>query len=207
MGYTHDVFISYKRGTINEEWLDKTFLKLFAGYLNSFTVETVDVFLDRKGITPGTAWPDALRHSLAQSKCMVAIVTPEYFLKRSEWCVREFIAMKHRQEVLQLHNGVMPPCLVWPVMLQCIPPGRRPQLIHDIELKDYSDFQYFEGAFPQDPDYIKFKRTLNTDCQVIADIINNAPPWQPAWESQAWLDIIEQQVQQHFADFNPVQVL
>jgi hypothetical protein len=207
MPYTHDVFISYKRGTINEEWLDKTFLPLFKGYLNLIAVNEVDVYLDREGIVPGTSWPDSLRRNLAGSKCMVAIMSPSYFMKRSEWCVREFISMKYRQEVLQLHDGAVPPCLVWPVMLQSIPLARRPTLIHDIQLKDYSSFQYFEGASPEDPDYKRFKQTLNADCQVIAEIIDHAPEWQLQWESQDWLDMIERQVQDHFTNYNPVQGL
>lgn len=207
MAYKYDVFISYKRGTINEEWLDKTFLELFSGFLDNLLVNQVEIFVDRQGIAPGAVWPESLRRALASSRCMVAIMSPAYFMKRSEWCVREFISMKYRQEVLELHDGAIPPCLVWPVMLQSIRPDRRPPLIHDIQLKDYSSFQYFEGASPEDPDYKRFKQTLNADCQVIADIIENAPPWQPDWESQEWRDMIEEQVQNHFTNYNPTQGL
>lgn len=205
--YTNDVFISYKRDSINEQWLDEIFVPLFTNYLNEILPEEARIFVDREGIINGTNWKSSLSYELAHSKCMVAILSPSYFMKRSEWCVREFVSMKYREDRLGLRPNDQPPCLIWPVLVQSIEGNKIPPLIHEIQLKDYSPYKFVGEGFKTDRAYFNFQQTLRKDCRTISQIIEHAPAWRKEWESPPWMEKIEEKVAEHFNLYNPKQGL
>jgi hypothetical protein len=196
MPYRNDVFISYKRGSINEQWLDQIFLPLFTAYLDASLDNEPQIFVDRTNIINGTNWDVKIAYELAHSKCMVSILSPSYFVKRSEWCVKEFLSMKYREEVLGLTPDGSPPCLVWPVMLQSI--EKKPPIIHTIQMKDYSEYNRVGEGFKKSEAYYNFQTALQNDCETIVDIINHAPDWQQEWESPKWKASIEARVRKYF---------
>ena len=112
MPYINDVFISYKRGRINEQWLTDIFLPIFSNFLNDALPFDPKIFVDRTGLTPGVLFRDELFINLLYSKCIVSIWSPPYF-RKSEWCVKEFLTMKNRKEFCQLSLLTMSKTLIW----------------------------------------------------------------------------------------------
>lgn len=196
--YTYDVFISYKRDSINEQWLDDIFLPLFKSYLNNSLPEPPKIFVDRTNIIDGTEWTKTIEFQLAHSKCMVAILSPAYFFKRSEWCIREFISMKHREEILDLRPNNQPPGLIWPLMLQ--PINSKSEILHSIQMKDYSDYNRIGEGFKKNESYFHFQTKLRQDSNIIVSIIENAPNWKPEWDTPEWKNAIEEKVKRFLDD-------
>jgi len=207
MSYINDVFISYKRSRINEEWLNTIFLPLFEEYLNNELDFQPIIFVDKTGLTPGVDFANELFKNLIYSKCMVSIWSPPYF-RRSEWCVKEFLAMKYRQEQHKLDAFTRPKTLLWPVMYRKIDP--LPLAIRNIKYLDYSEYNLIGEAFLKTNRYLKLQQQLQNDIRSITDIILNVPAFDPYWDTpQGREEIIKELVDYYKtnADFDnpPIQ--
>jgi hypothetical protein len=73
MSYKYDVFISYPHQNEHQMWVKDIFLNIFELYLTNDYGKPVKIFIDRKGIESGEAWPERLKQALAHSKVLVAI--------------------------------------------------------------------------------------------------------------------------------------
>lgn len=180
MDYAYDVFISYKRGRINEQWLNETFFPFFQDYLNNELPHEPKIFIDTTGLTPGVDFSNELFNNLLLSKCLVSILSPPYF-RRSEWCVKEFLTMKYRQEQFKLGSTTKPKTLIWPIIYREIQP--LPDLAKNISLLDYSEFNVVGEAFTKSEKYLRFQEKLQDDIRSIAEIIVNVPPLDVAIET------------------------
>ncbi|HTF29949.1 MAG TPA: toll/interleukin-1 receptor domain-containing protein, partial [Flavitalea sp.] len=147
MPYKNDVFISYKRGKISEEWLQDVFYPFFYDELNNALPFEPKIFVDKTGLTPGVDFSNELFSNLIFSKCLVSIWSPPYF-RRSEWCLKEFLTMRYKQEYYQLSALTMPKTLVWPIMYRTVQP--LPVAVKSISYLDYSDYN-FVGPVKQSP--------------------------------------------------------
>src|ERR1700741_1303884 len=182
MAYLYDVFISYKRGKIQEQWLDEIFLPHFTDHLDNALENPPRIFVDRKGLTPGVDFSDELFEKLVRSKSLVSIWSPPYF-RRSEWCVKEYLSMRKRQEKLNLNATTRPQTLVWPVMYREVDPlpdaivGRATYL-------NYCKYNLVGEAFFKSPLFLEFQADLGRDIASLAEIIENAPPLEPVFENE-----------------------
>ena len=181
MPYINDVFISYKRGRINEQWLTDIFLPIFSNFLNDALPFDPKIFVDRTGLTPGVLFRDELFINLLYSKCIVSIWSPPYF-RKSEWCVKEFLTMKHRQEIFQLSQLTMPKTLIWSVLYRDVEPI--PEFADGITYLDYTDYNLVGDAFFKTEKYLSFQTKIEADIRTIAEIINNVPPLPASWETE-----------------------
>ncbi|MEO6406229.1 MAG: toll/interleukin-1 receptor domain-containing protein [Ferruginibacter sp.] len=172
MDYAYDVFISYKRGRINEQWLNEIFFPFFQDYLNNELPHEPKIFIDTTGLTPGVDFSNELFNNLLLSKCMVSIWSPPYF-RRSEWCIKEFLTMKYRQEQYKLCSTTTPKTLIWPVIYREVVP--LPPIAGKLSYLDYSEFNVVGEAFTRSDKYIKFQEKLQDDIRSIAEIITNVP--------------------------------
>jgi hypothetical protein len=174
MDYINDVFISYKRGRINEQWLETIFIPHFYDYLNELLPHNPKIFVDKKGLTPGVDFGDDLFNNLVYSKSFVSIWSPLYF-RRSEWCVKEFLTMNYQQQLYGIDTSSRPQTLIFPILLKnLIDPI--PSMVKRMHSLDYSEFNIIGEAFFLSPLYLKFQTKLQNDVNLIAEIINNAPP-------------------------------
>lgn len=180
MPYQFDVFISYKRGRINDQWLTEIFLPFFESYLDDELPHRPKIFLDKTGLTPGVDFNNELFQNLICSKCLVAICSPPYF-RRSEWCIKEFLTMKYMQEYYKLGVHTVPRTLIWPVIYREIQP--LPDIIKNINFLDYSEFNVVGEAFFKSEKSLKFQEKLQEDISTISDIILNVPPLNPIMET------------------------
>ena len=196
MPYVNDVFISYKRGRINEQWLNDIFLPLFTDYLDNALPHKVKIFVDKEGLTPGVFFNEELFVNLIQSKCIVSIWSPPSFFK-SIWCLMEFLTMKQRQEKLGLGATTKPKSLIWPVLYRGL--EAIPEVAAGITYMDYTGFNLVGDAFFRTERYLDFQTKLQNDIKAIASMIKDAPPLSPELESAEGMANLERELKTYFS--------
>lgn len=188
--YKYDVFISYKRGGLREEWMKELFMPWFTELLDeafaNHGLEHPEIFFDQNNIAGGSNWQVTLRDAIAKSKFMVSICTPSYFA-RSEWCLREFVAMYYRTKSLGFLSAANQEGLVYPLMKQKI--ENLPPFAQVIQFLDYSKFNQNGPAFKLTKEYLEFQEKVRADTNEIAKFIKTkTPPWRAEFESAEWLE-------------------
>jgi TIR domain len=195
MAYLYDVFISYKRGGTKDVWLEKNFKPLFEEYLSDILLKKPEIFIDRTGLTQGADWSDGIIYALAHSKCLVAIVSPSYFMN-SEWCIKEFLTIKFRQQKLNLQAGTIPPSLMWLIAIQDF--ENVPPIIHTIQLANYVKYNLIGDAFFRSDAFLDFQTDLRKDVKTVSNIIKNAPNWQEEWNTEQWKIEIKKIIEEYY---------
>ena len=200
MAYEYDVFISYKRGGTKDLWLSTIFRPYFEEYLQDrLEGRRPRIFVDKTGLTTGADWSDEIIYALAHSKCLVAIISPSYFMS-SEWCIKEFLTIKYRQQRLDLKAGSVPPSLMWLIAIQEF--ENVPPIIHTVQFANYIKYNVVGDAFFRSNEFLDFQRECRNDVKTVANIIRNAPPWQEEWDTQAWKDEIKRSIDEYFSHYN-----
>ena len=185
MAYEYDVFLSYNRKFPHGNWVNDVFFPLFESYLaDSLNVRKAKIFKDDREIHSGTDWAKQIRKGLVHSKAMVSIFSPAYF--NSEWCMREFATIYHRQLACGFLTDEAPDGLIVPLQLfdgQHFPAfGNRHQML---DCRDYN----MEGpAFKTTAQYIEFQRKLQKWVDDVAAAVNRAPAWDASWIGQEWVE-------------------
>ena len=118
----------------------------------------------------------------------------------SEWCVKEFLTIKYRQQKLNLRAGSTPPSLMWLIAVQEF--ENIPPIIHTIQYANYIKYNVVGDAFFRSDDFLNFQKQLRNDVKAAYDIIRNAPPWQQEWDTQAWKGEIKGVIDDYFATNN-----
>ena len=180
MPYQYDVFVSYKRGRINEQWLNEIFFPFFENYLDNELPHTPRIFIDKTGLTPGVDFSNQLFRSLMYSKCMLSIWSPPYF-RKSEWCVKELLTMQYKQDHHKIGVATVPRTLIWPILYREI--DELPSFVKNINYLDYSKFNVVGEAFFKSEKSLEFQEKLQEDICSIVDIINNVPDIDPVFET------------------------
>jgi len=182
MAYEYDVFISYRRESDPKEWTQNIFLPKFESYLREESgKKNLKIFLDEKGIEGGTYWEDTLKIALAKSKCLVPVLMPSYF--QSEWCVREFSVLYHRQEqLLPKPKSLIVPFVIWDG--DHFPPPAK-------ALQNFSCHDYYHTGkgFLDSARYFEFQEKLKGWVTDVAKAIKSAPDWDGNWLNDNWLNL------------------
>lgn len=178
MDYQWDVFLSYANADILGNWVRKTFLPLFSPYLrNALNKRVVKVFVDREGIDPGDAWPDALQNALVYSRCLVSIWSPDYF--NSPWCIHELKFMLYRENQLKYRTIYNPHGLILPVRIfdgETFPP-----IAEKINYLDCNAYFRVGTGFEGTPRYVEFQDVLIPWVHKVAEAVKKAPDWKREW--------------------------
>ncbi len=186
MGYEYDIFLSYKRGKIREQWIHDIFRPLFDEQLEEARGGAKSkVFIDTVEIPAGVDWPQYLATALSKSRCMVAILSPSYF--GSEWCMKEFNAMYKRQRELREKKILAAEHAVIVPFVKQGPLEAFPDFIDRIQLLDYSRFNKVGEAFRNSELYLEMQGKIETDAKTAATMIKHAPDWLPEFEKTEWL--------------------
>ncbi len=186
MAYQHDVFISYRRDPLAEEWVHGEFLRLFITHLREAVGgRAINVFIDKQSIEEGDAWPQRLKNGLARSRCMVSILMPSYF--HSEWCTREFAVMENRSRQLGMWTNEEPGGLIVPI---CISDGEFfPETAKTLQARSFHDYFRVGSGFRNLDPYQNFQAEIIEWVQKVAKAIDRAPKdWNPEWLTEDWLD-------------------
>jgi hypothetical protein len=184
--YQHDVFISYKIGKIYGRWVYEVFFDFFKEYLDQELGRDSDIFIDKQSISDGEAWPERIKHSLAKSRCLVALLlSPLYF--SSLWCKKEMSVMLFREKHLGYRTLTNPNGLIAAATLH---DGERfPETINRIQSRNWQNFAIVGKGFENTRRYIEFQDQLKEFATNVAGIITNAPQWEDRWLSSECLDV------------------
>jgi len=115
MKYKYDIFLSYSRKSPHSQWVNDVFFPLFVPYVEDALNSKITVFKDDGEIQGGSDWEQTILNSLLQSKIMVPILSPSYFM--SEWCKREFQVFHYRQIKQGFMSKENPSGLIVPVRI------------------------------------------------------------------------------------------
>jgi hypothetical protein len=164
--YTYEIFLSYRRKELVEQWIDTLFLDRFTYWLGEGLNGTdARIFVDRKDIAGGDAWRDSLGNALRGSRCLVPIWSPKYF--RSEHCVAEWASFVRREEMVGACRLVIP--------IRWCDGQNFPQRAKEIQQVDFSEFSYTGEAFKKNEKFTLFEDQVREFAKDVAAKVMEAP--------------------------------
>jgi TIR domain len=180
--YVYDIFISYRHKGPAYSWVTETFHPLLAQWLPDFVPVEYDVkiAMNSQVEAADTEWPDELRHKLRMSRCLLTILSPEYF--RSKWCQTELQMMQQREQFLGLRTGKNPSALIYKVVFAS--PELLPPECQKIEGKDMRQWATIYSNFRNSHNFELFESEMKDMCTKLWPMIQRAPAWQD------WYDIV-----------------
>ena len=93
-----DVFISYRRGQLGQEWIKSFFRPELDKYLELEINRKPKIFWDEESIDEGAIPRDEVLDSVRRARCAVALLSVGYFT--SPWCTFEWQNFKTRHDQL-----------------------------------------------------------------------------------------------------------
>jgi hypothetical protein len=176
-GYRYHVFLSYARAEGVAEWTRNHFHPVLRQHLDAELPEKPQIFID-ENIESGDEWPEALKHALQRSRCVVSIWSQQYF--RSKWCLAEWKTIQEREKVLGYRSTQNTHGLVVPIMLSdpkdWPDAAQRTQCRHDL-----TDYKYPFIQFRDSQRYLEFYDRMRSVVTDIKMMLNHAPPWDERW--------------------------
>lgn len=179
LAYEYEVFVSYRRRDPVLSWMNNHFFPKLAHWLPQFwpsEMPSPRIAKDDQMET-GVKWPERLVQMHAGARCMVAIVSPEYF--RSPWCVSEWKAMMAREKFLGIATKSRTRGLIYPVLF-C---GDSSVLPKDACARQWADFtrlNFPDEVFRYHPTYVQLDQAVQDVARELVGMIRGAP------ERQAW---------------------
>lgn len=176
--YEYDVFVSYRHRDPVFGWVKNHFFPLLEQWLpECLPVDhNLRIFIDFQ-LETGQNWPNALKRALKHSRCLLPILSPEYF--RSSWCRSEWESMLDRERRLGFRTPENPSALIYPVRF--FDGQHFPREAIDMQWKDLSDWNFPVPSFAQTQAYLDFITAVKDAANDIAMLISAAPPWQNDW--------------------------
>jgi TIR domain len=174
--YEWDLFVSYKHDEAGHRlmtpWVERLLEHVRFWLRQALGGVPARVFFDTEAIEVGTGWPDELRHGIRHSRCLLPILSPEYF--QSRWCLAEWTSFVARRRLLPARaNHVILPVKfcdgVW-----------FPREAHEIQHLDLSEHASLMPGFWSSPDARPLEQKIKPFAERLAEAIHSAPPFQ-AW--------------------------
>ncbi len=153
-----------------EEWLRQSL-----GWSRSPEIFVDDFQIEEKGLL----WSSDLQQALKNSRCMIAVLSPDYF--SCNWSLSEWESMRHRQKMLRLRDPQKPWVLIYGVIFH---PNREHLQEQICCLKCKKNLKAWNVDFPgfkNSPQYLDFVQAVEEICQELTKLIDNAPPYEPNW--------------------------
>jgi TIR domain-containing protein len=171
MPYKFDVFLSYSREFLIEEWVRKFFVAQLEFWLSQeFPARKARIFWDQTGIEPGDYWSDVLKDGLRESACLVPVWAPSYF--KSKWCVAEFYSFLKRASAAKVDSRRLIIPLRWHDG-DSFPPAAQQIL--------YCPFEKHTYLIRETKAFGDFQSAVQKFATTIKHAIDKAPPFQPNW--------------------------
>jgi hypothetical protein len=177
--YEYDVFISYRRAGNAQHWVEEHFAPTLEDCLATEMVNAPRLFFDQQ-LEIGTTWPPDLGAKLANSRMLLSLWSKNYL--SSLWCTMELAHMLAREEECGLRSATNPSGLV---VIGVINDGEKmPADLGAIQKFEISNF--FNTRMRKDSEAAAdLEAALRSHAPTLAQIIENAPKFQPAWTAAA----------------------
>lgn len=174
--YEYDIFISYRRQGPALSWVKEYFHPMLEQWLPEHVPSTYEpkIFIDSQ-IETGEEWPAKLRHALKTSRCVLPVLSPEYF--RSNWCKAELASMRNREAALQMRTEQNSGGLIYAAIFAS------PDLLPDdvrkhIQYIDLSAWATNQANFRESKRFETFEEKVKLICQELWKMIQRAPTWE-----------------------------
>lgn len=178
--YEYDVFLSYRRSPLVATWVHQFLKPLLKSWLAQSLPYEPTFFIDTDEIEVGDEWPERLQSALARSRVLLAVLSPDYF--RSAWCIPEWNWIRSREKQFNLRDqgrgGIV-------YALQFSDGEHYPQDVDTIQMQDARPFAYTSAAFKQSDEHLRFELLIRNELAPrVAKLVQQAPPWQAAFDTQ-----------------------
>src|SRR5215218_8409934 len=111
MDYKYDVFVSYKRYGEWTNWVRGVFCEVLTDHLAMELGRPPKIFIDDQ-LEEGTDWELDLSLKLTTSRVLIPLFSKMYF--GSEWCLKEFYAVRFKEEKIGLRTRKEPSGIIVP---------------------------------------------------------------------------------------------
>lgn len=130
----------------------------------------MEIFFDTEEIKTGDQWKSKIEDSLKRSKCLVPILSPDYF--HSSWCRSEWETFLEREKMLSMKTGR----LIIPAIFH---DGEHfPEEAKNIQAMDFTEYNSTMTFFWKSEDGYNFeKKKLKAFAGDIAKKLKNAPAY------------------------------
>jgi len=176
-GYRYDVFVSYNNEPPVGEWVHNHFVGKLERWLRGEGVPNPKIFIDKKSIVTGAYWEKEILSALKDSRCLVAICSPSYFV--SKWCLSEFHTILERQKLIGLKPSGGRHPLIFPIRYS--DGSWFPAEYQKIQFYDMESFNCPDPVFRKDVKYVRFDEAVKSLCVELVERVHKAPEWQDNW--------------------------
>lgn len=184
MDYEHDLFISYCRVGETQKWLSSIFVPLLEEQLHLSLGRKPNIYFDDQ-IRSGGTWPVELGQALGRSRALLALWSRPFL--NSDWCAREVATMRAREHALNLRTAQNPSGVI---SISVIHNGPPPEGLAEIQYFEIAPF-YNTRMRPDSALMEAFNDRLREEADDLAAVIENAPPFDPAWPTDTAAEFFE----------------
>lgn len=175
--YLHDVFISYTRSDVITPWVIKYLYPQLKSYMDqNLGGQRAKIYMDQLNIEGGERWPQALRDALLTSKCLVPVLSGEYFSR--PWCLSEWKNFVDREKMLGL--DITSESLIIPVVW-----NDGEWFLEEVEqyqLKfDFKNCRSSSPYFEKSDKYFVFEEKIESLAEAVARKVREAPEFNHRW--------------------------
>lgn len=164
--YEYHVYLSYRRGSQEEKWLDTHFLGELREWLGfNLTADRPTIFYDHND--KRSAWNPVVVDAIRRSRCLVAIASPGYW--HSPECVAELETFRQRQK---LANKTL--------ALGVVFGGDEPS-IKEVKWENFTDYAKTYKGYSNSGEYGYFEDATKKLSERLAHLIADAPEFDVAW--------------------------
>lgn len=172
--YKYDIFISYARESLTNDWITRHFMPLFKEYLDFEIGDNTRFFIDTKEIDYGESFDGAINEALKSSKLLVPIVSPKYLRNKST--LSELIPFLERSELTRSN-------LVFPVVIHDAALRSGNSLIHDIQYFNFGDNMHVGRTSVSSRQSLELAEKTRHLARIIAEALSRVPILNPDWPS------------------------
>lgn len=184
MGYEYDIFLSYSRQYPHGTWVNEVLYPLLIPYVQDALNRKINVFKDNKEILSGAEWERTIMKALLNSRTMVAVLSPTYFM--SEWCRIEFQTMHYRQTQLGFMSDANPNGIIVPVKLN--DGDFFPKCVSKIQSLDCRNYFKTGEGFMKTTQFVELQDRLLKWSNDVAHAVRIAPEWSSVWTEKEWIE-------------------
>jgi hypothetical protein len=175
--YNYEAFVSYSHSPLIRPWVLSYFGKHLQDWLPQYmSGQPSRVFIDEE-IHPGDRWPQTVRDALLTSKCLVPVLSGDYFYSR--WCASEWGSFVEREDRLGLDTTSQ--SLIVPI-IHCDCDGDDfPQRAREYQPMDFKDCRSISSNFQSHVKFPKFEESMEMLAKAVAKAVGRAPKFDPTW--------------------------
>lgn len=185
--YRYDVFVSYPRRGIIQEWTRDVLVPQLVGTLEDSGIDGDRVFWDGR-LEDGRDWPEDLQQAHLRSKVVVAVLSVPYF--KSGWCVAEWTTAYAREKLLK-ESGEPFHQVVFPLRFNDATEDHLSRLedktvVDQVKARSYRDFHPYASLVKEQVKAAsdlahQFRHEVRQLSEQLSQRIHEAPAWREGW--------------------------